>query len=165
VTIAATLGIAEWAGRAARARMLHGRTSVALSAVSGGVKDAVELIRGHDWRLLGAVGYWLFDNLVLLACFAALGRTPSIWVVAMSYLVGMLANSLPVPGGFVAVEGGLVGMFVLFGVRPASQVLAAVVIYRAISLWVPAVIGSIAFLSLRREIGKPIAPGVRTGSC
>jgi len=40
-------------------------------------------------------------------------------------------------------------------------VLAAVVIYRAISLWLPAVIGSLAFLSLRREIVKlaPAVPG------
>jgi len=38
------------------------------------------------------------------------------------------------------------------------MVLAAVLIYRVISLWVPAVIGSVAFLSLRREIGKPVAP-------
>jgi uncharacterized membrane protein YbhN (UPF0104 family) len=43
-------------------------------------------------------------------------------------------------------------------VRPASAVIAAVIVYRAISLWVPAVIGSLAFLSLRREIGRPIAP-------
>jgi uncharacterized membrane protein YbhN (UPF0104 family) len=67
----------------------------------------------------------------------------------------MLANSLPIPGGFIAVEGGLVGMLLLFGLRPAYQVLAAVVIYRAISLWVPALIGSAAFISLRRDIGKP----------
>jgi uncharacterized membrane protein YbhN (UPF0104 family) len=45
-------------------------------------------------------------------------------------------------------------------VRPASHVVVAVVIYRAISLWIPAVIGSLAFLSLRREIGKPLAPGM-----
>jgi uncharacterized membrane protein YbhN (UPF0104 family) len=81
----------------------------------------------------------------------------------MSYLVGMLANSLPVPGGFIAVEGGLVGMLLLYGVRPASVVIAAVIIYRAISLWVPAVIGSLAFLSLRQEIGKPAAPVAPAG--
>jgi len=159
-TIIATLGLAEWARRAASRRLLQGRTAVALSAVSGGVKDAVSLIRGHDWRLLGALGYWLFDNLTLYACLAAFGHAPSVWVVAMAYLVGMLANSVPVPGGFIAVEGGLVAMLVLFGVRPASQALAAVIIYRAISLWIPAVIGSLAFLSLRREIGKPTAPGM-----
>ena len=106
------------------------------------------------------MAYWLFDNLVLFACLAAFGHPPSVWVVAMAYLVGMLANSIPVPGGFLAVEGGLVGMLLLFGVRPASEVIVAVLIYRAISLWIPAVIGTLAFLSLRREIGKPLAPPV-----
>lgn len=160
-TIVGTIALAEWAGRAAAARhMEQGRVAVALKAISGGVGEALTLIRAHDWRLLGAVGYWLFDNLVLLACFAAFGHAPSFWAVAMAYLVGMLANSLPVPGGFIAVEGGLVGMLLLFGVRPASVVIAAVIVYRAISLWVPALIGSVAFLSLRREIGKPAAPPV-----
>lgn len=159
VSIAGTLAIASWARRAsARRTKRHGRVTVALFAVGGGVEDALEMIREHDWRLLGAVGYWLFDNLVLYACLAAFGHAPSVWVVAMAYLVGMLANSVPVPGGFVAVEGGLVGMLLLFGTRPAAVVIGAVLIYRAISLWVPAVIGSIAFLTLRRDIGKPAAP-------
>jgi uncharacterized membrane protein YbhN (UPF0104 family) len=159
--IAATLLGAAWARRAAAARRLRGgRVAVALTALGGGVYDALVLIRAHDWRLSGAVGYWLFDNLVLYACLAAFGHAPSFWVVAMAYLVGMLANSLPVPGGFVAVEGGLVGMLLLFHVRPASVVVAAVIVYRVISLWVPALIGSAAFLSLRREIGKPVAPPV-----
>ncbi|HSZ05679.1 MAG TPA: flippase-like domain-containing protein [Solirubrobacteraceae bacterium] len=157
--IVGTLAAASWARRAAARRLLeHGRVAVALVAVSGGVQDALGMIREHDWRLLGAVGYWLFDNLVLWACLAAFGHAPSFWVVAMAYLVGMLANSIPVPGGFVAVEGGLVGMLLLFDVRPASMVIAAVIVYRAISLWVPALIGSVAFLSLRHEIGRPAAP-------
>jgi uncharacterized protein (TIRG00374 family) len=134
--------------------------TVALTALSGGIQDAVTLIGEHDWRLLGAVGYWLFDNLVLYACLASFGHAFSFWVVAMAYLVGMLANSIPVPGGFIAVEGGLVGMLLLFDCRPAAVVIAAVVIYRAISLWVPALIGSVAFLSLRRELDKPVAPAV-----
>jgi uncharacterized membrane protein YbhN (UPF0104 family) len=160
-TIAGTLAAAAWARRAAARRQLkRGRVTVALLAVGGGVQDALAMIRAHDWRLLGAVGYWLFDNLVLYACIASLGHAPSFWVVAMAYLVGMLANSIPVPGGFLAVEGGLVGMLLLFGARPASVMIAAVIVYRAISLWVPAVIGSLAFLSLRREIGKPHAPPV-----
>jgi uncharacterized membrane protein YbhN (UPF0104 family) len=162
-TVAGTLALAGWARRAAsRRRGEHGRFVVALVAVGGGVQDAVTLIGERDWRLLGAVGYWLLDNLCLLACLAAFGRTPTVWVVAMAYLVGMLANSIPIPGGFFAVEGGLVGMLVLFGVHPASKALAAVVIYRVISLWVPALIGTAAFASLRGEIGKPLRP--RPGS-
>jgi uncharacterized membrane protein YbhN (UPF0104 family) len=158
-SIAGTLLLAAWARRAsARKPFERGRVAVALTALSGGIEDAVRLIRERDWRLLGAVAYWLFDNLVLYACLAAFGHTPSVWVVAMAYLVGMLANSVPVPGGFLAVEGGLVGMLLLFDVRPGSAVIAAVIVYRAISLWVPAVVGSLAFLSLRREIGRPVAP-------
>jgi uncharacterized membrane protein YbhN (UPF0104 family) len=49
-------------------------------------------------------------------------------------------------------------MLVLFDVRPASTAVAAVLVYRAISLWIPALAGSLAFLGLRREIGKPLKP-------
>jgi uncharacterized protein (TIRG00374 family) len=129
--------------------------AIALLAVSDGVFGALSLIRRGDPRLLGAVGYWLFDALTLYAALAAFGHIPSFWPVAMAYLVGMLANSVPIPGGFGAVEGGLVGMLDLFDVAPGSTVIAAVVVYRAISLWVPALIGSLAFLSLRRELDRP----------
>ena len=103
---------------------------------------------------------------MLYACLAAFGHAPSLGVVAMAYLVGMIANSVPIPAGLIAVEGGLVGMLLLFHVRPASMVIAAVIVYRAISLWVPAVIGSVAFLSLRREThpaGGPSRAGLATG--
>ncbi|HYM45002.1 MAG TPA: lysylphosphatidylglycerol synthase transmembrane domain-containing protein [Solirubrobacteraceae bacterium] len=159
--IAGTLALAHWARRTAEVRLRsRGRLFVALTALSGGVFDALALIRARDWRLLGAVAYWLFDVAVLYACLLAYGPSPSFWAVSMAYLVGMLANALPIPAGLVAVEGGLFGMLLLFGVRPGSAVLAAVVIYRAISLWIPALIGSLAFLSLRRELARPVAPGV-----
>jgi uncharacterized membrane protein YbhN (UPF0104 family) len=158
--IAGTLAVAAWARRVASfGRIDHGRVAAALRALSEGVYDALRMIRRGDWRLLGAVAYWLADNLVLYACLAAFGDQISFWAVAMAYLVGMLANSLPIPGGFLAVEGGLVGMLLVFHARPATQVIAAVVIYRAISLWVPALIGSLAFLRLRREIGAPAEGG------
>jgi uncharacterized membrane protein YbhN (UPF0104 family) len=156
-TILATLGVAALAGRLARRGSLRdGRAHVALVAISDGVHDALRMIRERDWRLLGAVGYWLFDALVMYACLLAYGPTPTFWAVAMAYLVGLMGNSVPIPGGLVAVEGGLIGMLVLFGVRPVSAVVAAVVTYRAISLWLPALIGSVAFFSLRREIGEPV---------
>jgi uncharacterized membrane protein YbhN (UPF0104 family) len=158
-TLVAVLVLAKWArGEAARGGLSKGRVRVALNAIGGGVGDAVTLLRRPDWRLLGAVGYWLFDALALYAALLAFGHSPSFWVVAMAYLLGMMANSIPVPAGLVAVEGGLVGFLVLFHARPVAMVVAAVVVYRAISLWVPALIGSAAFVSLRREIAKPLAP-------
>jgi uncharacterized membrane protein YbhN (UPF0104 family) len=157
-TIAATLAVAALAGRlATRGRLSDGRMHVALVAISDGVRGALRLISRRDWRLLGAVGYWLFDTLVLYVCLLAYGLTPTFWAVAMAYLVGLMANSIPIPAGLVAVEGGLIGMLVLFHVRPVSAVVAAVVTYRAISLWLPALIGSAAFFSMRREIGEPVS--------
>ncbi len=157
--IAGTIALAAWARRGARRRIgSRGRVYVALTALSGGVFDALALIRARDWRLLGAVAYWLFDVGALYASLLAYGAAPSFWAVSMAYLVGMLANSLPIPAGILAVEGGLFGMLLLFGIRPGSLVLAAVVTYRAISLWVPALIGSAAFLSIRGELSRPLAP-------
>ncbi len=156
-TIAATLAVAALAGRlAVRRRLSDGRIHVALVAISDGVRAALRLIGRREPRLLGAIGYWLFDTLVLYVCLLAYGPTPAFWVVAMAYLVGLMANSIPIPAGLVAVEGGLIGMLVLFHVRPVAAVVAAVVTYRAISLWLPALIGSAAFFSLRREIGEPV---------
>ncbi len=161
LAIAGTLAVAHWAGRIARTRLgSEGRMFVALTALSAGVFDALALIRSRDWRVLGAVAYWLFDVAVLYASLLAYGLTPSFWAVTMAYLVGLMANALPIPGGLVAVEGGLFAMLLLFGVRPGSAVLAAVITYRAISLWIPALIGSLAFLSLRRELSRPIGPPV-----
>ena len=162
--IVATIVTGRWAGHAAgRLQDSGGRLAIALIAVSGGVEEALELIKRRDWRVLGAVGYWLFDNLTLFAALAAFGHVASFWTVAMAYLVGMIANALPIPGGFGAVEAGLVGMLDLFGAAPGSTVVAAVIVYRAISLWVPALIGSAAFLSLRHEIGRPaVAVGGQT---
>jgi uncharacterized membrane protein YbhN (UPF0104 family) len=156
-TILGTLVVAALAGRlATRGSLRDGRRHVALVAVSDGVRDALRLLHERDRRLLGAVGYWLFDTLVMYVCLRAYGPTPTFWAVAMAYLVGLMGNSIPIPAGLVAVEGGLIGMLVLFGVRPVSAVVAAVVTYRAISLWLPALIGSVAFFSLRREIGEPV---------
>lgn len=157
MVILATLVLATWAqGYAQSNANEHPRISAALAALGNGVRGVLTLLRHPDPRLLGALLYWLCDTLVLYACLLAFGSSPSFWVVAIAYLIGMLANSLPVPGGLVAVEGGLVGMLLLFDVRPASFVLAAVLAYRAISLWVPSLIGSVAFLSIRREIGRPL---------
>jgi uncharacterized membrane protein YbhN (UPF0104 family) len=146
------LGLAFWARKFGAGGEGAHRVRRWVGIIGEGVFDTLQILRGGDVRLLGAVGYWLFDNMVLWATLAAVGVSTSFWIVAMAYLVGMLGNSLPIPGGLVAVEGGLVGMLLLYDVRPASAVVAAVIIYRAIALWIPALIGTIAFGRLRREI-------------
>jgi uncharacterized membrane protein YbhN (UPF0104 family) len=121
-----------------------------LRATAAGVEDALATLRSGDVRLLaGVLGYVAFDILVLWAAFRALGPAPPIAVVAMAYLIGQLGNLVPLPGGVGGVEGGLIGALVLFGVQ-ALPATAAVLIYRALQLWIPAAIGSLAFVQLTR---------------
>jgi uncharacterized membrane protein YbhN (UPF0104 family) len=111
------------------------------TAISHGVSDARTLITAGNWKLGGALAYYAFDNAVLWAAFHAYGHTPPLGVIAMGYLVGSLAGALPLPAGLGAVDGGLIGALVLYG-APAAPAAAAVLLYRGISLSVPAALGA-----------------------
>ena len=77
-----------------------------------------------------------------------MGATPELPLILMAYLIGQLGNWLPVPGGIGGTELGLVGALVLYGL-PALTATAAVLLYRVIELWIPAVLGITAFVQLR----------------
>ena len=116
-----------------------------------GVIEALALVREHSWKLLGAVAYYAFDNAVLWAAFNAFGHThPPIATLVIAYLIGSTAGSLPVPAGIGVVEGGMLGLLVLFG-APAICAGVAVLAYRAISTGLTLALGGAAFLTLRRR--------------
>lgn len=108
-----------------------------------------------DWRLLGAWGYLWFDIAVLWVCFKALGHTPPVSGLVLAYQIGYLSNLIPIPGGIGVLDGSLVGMFVLYGVNDTLAT-SATIVYHAISLWVPATWGTVAFLLLRRSRNEPV---------
>ena len=143
-----------------------GRTARWLAALSStatiGVRTALELLRSRDPALLGAIGWWGFDIAVLWACFHAFGSAPSEAVIVMAYFVGMLANTLPLPGGIGGVDGGMIGAFTAFGVNVDVSVVA-VLTYRAFAVWLPPVPGAIASFQLRRTGPRWRAPGVPSG--
>jgi uncharacterized membrane protein YbhN (UPF0104 family) len=140
---------------AGRARRL---LASARQALIGGIAEAVHLLRVRDRRVLvGALGYWAFDNAVLWATFRAVGASPPITIVLMAYLIGQLGGLLPLPGGLGGIDGGLLGTFVLYG-TPAAPTVAAVFAYRLILFWLPLVVGAVAFLSLRRSLNDPKRP-------
>ncbi|HEV3053296.1 MAG TPA: lysylphosphatidylglycerol synthase transmembrane domain-containing protein, partial [Solirubrobacteraceae bacterium] len=121
----------------------------ALEATADGVQEALRLLRKRDpWLLIGIAGYMVFDILVLWASFRAIGVAPELALVWMAYVIGQLGNLIPLPAGIGGVELGLVGMLVLYGFK-AVPATAAVLIYRAVQLWVPAVLGGVAFVQLR----------------
>lgn len=74
------------------------RFSAASATAAVGVRTAIQLLRERHPYLLGAVAWWGFDIAVLWACFHAFGGSPPKGVIVMSYFVGMLANTLPLPG-------------------------------------------------------------------
>ena len=70
--------------------------------------------------VVGAVMWWAFDVAALWACFRAFGVAPPVAVLVVGYFVGMLANTLPLPGGIGGVDGGMIGALAAFGVDPGS---------------------------------------------
>jgi len=123
-----------------------------LTAVADGVQEAVAQLRdGNLLLVLGLIAYLVFDVLILWASFRALGGAPSLAIVSLAYLIGELGGLIPVPGGIGGVDAGLVGTLVLYHV-PLASAAGAVLAYRAIALWVPAVVGGTAFLTLRRTL-------------
>ena len=124
----------------------------------GGVGEALAILRArHPLVFVGAIGYWAWDNAVLWATFHAFGYSPPIVVVLMAYLIGQMGGLLPIPGGIGGIDGGLFGTFVLYG-APVAMTAAAVLAYRIILFWLPLLIGSGFFLSLRRGLNRPDRP-------
>jgi len=139
-----------------------GRLRVAVrhirDAAVDGVRDAIVLLRRRSVGVLvGSIGYMAFDIAVLVVCFHAFGRSPALAIVVMAYLIGQLGGLVPLPGGVGGTEGGLIGTFALYH-APLAAATVAVLAYRALELWVPAVLGSIAFLRLRAALQRMSEP-------
>ena len=138
-----------------RARRLTRRAAVVLS---GGFEDAGMLLRRRQPLVLfGALGYMAFDVAALAASFEAFGVAPSFAAFVFAYVIGQLGGLLPLPGGIGGIEGGLIGALALYG-SPLALATAAVLAYRVIQLGMPAVLGSLAFLQLRRRLSREDAP-------
>jgi uncharacterized protein (TIRG00374 family) len=129
-----------------------------VDALGGGVEDSVRLLRTRPVPVLaGSFGYMAFDIAVLGACYRAFGHGVSPGVLVVAYLIGQLGGLLPLPGGIGGIEGGLIGTFVLYRV-PLAASAVAILAYRALQLWIPAILGSIAFVQLRNTLRREAQP-------
>jgi uncharacterized membrane protein YbhN (UPF0104 family) len=119
-----------------------------------GTAEAIELIRSRNRLILvGAIGYWAWDNAVLWATFQAFDSSPELSIILMGYLIGQLGGLLPLPGGVGGIDGGLIGTLVVYG-APAAATVAAVLAYRLILFWLPLLVGAVAFVQLRRALDR-----------
>jgi len=126
----------------------------ARDSLGQGVRDGVLLLRERPVGVLvGSFGTMGFDIAVLGLSFRALHYSPPVGVLVVAYLIGQLGGNIPIPGGILGLDGGLIGAFVLYN-QPLATTTGAVLIYHAIALWVPGLLGTIAFVRLRRILQR-----------
>jgi uncharacterized membrane protein YbhN (UPF0104 family) len=144
--------VARWKGGGRLGRIaVH--VAAAPAAAASGVRTAISLVRSRDPLVFGAVAWWGFDIAVLWASFRAFGDSPPIGVIVMAYFIGMVGNTLPLPGGIGGVDGGMIGAFSAFGV-PVEISIVAVLAYRGFAFWLPTLPGAFAYFQLRRTVNR-----------
>jgi uncharacterized membrane protein YbhN (UPF0104 family) len=125
------------------------RTPRAIRAFAVGLDGAWAAIRHPSWRLLGAAGFTCLDVAALWAACAATGHRLGFLAVLICCCIGYVTSTIPMPAGLGVLDSGLAAALVIYGLPPAASV-GAVLVYHAISVWVPGCGGLLAFLSSRR---------------
>jgi len=145
------------------ARHVHGERGQAIARTAGkvpatfaeGFRFALGLF-AHPSQgglaVIGAAGFWAANIGILWACFHAFGVHVPLAVVVQGFFLGMVANLFPfAPAGVGAVDAGMIGAFVLFGI-PEDTVFPAILIYRLVAFWLPIPFGTVAFFQLRKRV-------------
>jgi uncharacterized protein (TIRG00374 family) len=138
------------------------RLATAPATLAQGTRTAIAFVRHPSSGALavgGAIGFWAANIAILWASFHAFDVSVPLGVVVQGFFLGMIANLFPfAPGGVGAVDAGMIGAFVLFGI-PGSEVFAAVLAYRVIAFWLPIPPGIVAFFQLRKTVQRWQAEG------
>ncbi len=118
-----------------------------------GVHQSIVLVRARDPVLIaGCIGYLAFAIAAVGAAFEAVGGGgPPLGAFVLAYTLGQVGALIPTPGGLGGTEGGLIGMFVVYGAE-AAPAAAAILLYRVFQLGVPVVFGLLAFRQIRRRL-------------
>jgi uncharacterized protein (TIRG00374 family) len=151
-----------------RARAFLKSAAKVPATVGEGFRFAIGLF-AHPSRgglaVLGAAGFWAASIGVLWASFHAFGVHVPLAVVVQGFFLGMVANLFPLaPAGVGAVDAGMIGAFVLFGI-PETTVFPAILVFRLVAFWMPIPPGIIAFFQLRKTVqrweveGLPVTRG------
>jgi uncharacterized membrane protein YbhN (UPF0104 family) len=135
-----------------------------------GVGATAALLRSGDRLVIaGAIGYFVFDVAALAAAFHAVGSAGlPIGLLVLAYTLGHGGALIPFPG---SAEGGLIGMFVLYGMSVPTAT-AAVLAYRALHAGVPMLLGAVALADVKRLLRyperaisrRPVYPSVSTAT-
>jgi uncharacterized membrane protein YbhN (UPF0104 family) len=130
------------------------RASRALGATAAASAATLRTIRRPGWRLAtGALAFLLCDIAALWLAIHALGYDVPVAPLLLAYLIGYLANAIPIPGGLGVLDGGLAAALLLYHV-PATAALGGVLLYHTLALWTPALSGTVGFIAAHRQINS-----------
>ncbi len=107
----------------------------------------------REWvsAMMAGLSYWVADCGCLAFAFLAVGAPVPWQGLLLAYCAAQLAVNLPItPGGLGVVEGSLTVALVAFG-GGRAPVVAAVLLYRLISFWLPLPVGAGCYVVLARK--------------
>jgi uncharacterized membrane protein YbhN (UPF0104 family) len=144
---------------AAVAAMLVGRrfatrVPAAVRSLAASLEGAWRSLSRPHWRMLGAAFYLWLDMAALWAACRATGHPLGALALAVAYFIGYLATMIPIPAGLGVLDSGLAGALVLYGFSPPASV-GAVLVYHAISVWIPGLGGLAAWVPARVRARVP----------
>lgn len=153
--VGAVVVLALLAGPLARLLAPHAgrRLSALLDSYAVALAETVRLALRPSWGLVGAVLYLVCDVGALWACARGIGDAIAWAPLSLSYQVAQLATWVPIPGAVGALDGGMIGMLLVYG-APAATAAAAALVYHALMFWIRTLLGGVAFLLLRRETSR-----------
>jgi uncharacterized membrane protein YbhN (UPF0104 family) len=127
-----------------------------LGYVGDGIGATLPMLRARDPQLIvGALGFVLFDLAALVAAFHAVGSSGlPVGTMMLAYTLGQAGSIVSLPG---TTEGGLVGVFVLYG-APLVLATSAALVYRAVQSLVPLALGLVGVGALRQFFRDPALP-------
>jgi hypothetical protein len=164
VVLLSALAVIAWARRVQLYRLVHALVVMSEKRLhkpegqwSGPLGRGLERMRTvaptrTQWAQALEAGamVWLADCGCLAFSFIAVGAGVPWQGLLLAYCGGQLAVNLPItPGGLGVVEGSLTVALVAFGGGQAATV-AAVLLYRMISFWLPIPVGGGCYLQLLR---------------
>lgn len=123
-------------------------------------RDEIRETLGSRWAeaVGAAVGRWAFEYLVLLLALYAIDARPDPWSVLLAFVAASLLSMIPItPGGLGFVEAGLTATLAAAGIG-AQQALAATLLFRLVSFWLPLPVGAVAGWWFRRRYPRVARP-------
>jgi uncharacterized protein (TIRG00374 family) len=123
-------------------------------------RDEIRATMGSRWpeAVGAAVGRWFFEYLVLLLALFAIDARPDPWSVLLAFVAASVLGLIPItPGGLGFVEAGLVATLAAAGIR-AEEAVAATLLFRLVSFWLPLPIGAAAGWWFRRRYPRTARP-------